>query len=106
MLKEKTSNKFGEFAIVRHLEYLLELTGIGFLKEVMARDGTKILQISIGKYKDVMAHVQELKNRQKEDGANVNVWVVRNDDLFMFFMSKDICFEKNLMVIRDLAINN
>lgn len=64
MLKEKTSNKFGEFAIVRHLEYLLELREIGFLKEVMARDGTKILQISIGKYKDVMAHVQELKNNR------------------------------------------
>jgi hypothetical protein len=58
MLKERTNNKFGEFVINRHLEYLLDLKGIGFIKEVSARDGTKILQISIGKYKDVMAHVQ------------------------------------------------
>jgi hypothetical protein len=49
---------------VRHLEYLLELRGVGFLKELMARDGTKILQINIGKYKDVLVHVQELKNNR------------------------------------------
>ena len=51
---------------MRHLEYLLELTGVGFLKELVARDGTKILQISIGKYKDVLGHVQELKNNRQK----------------------------------------
>lgn len=65
LLKEKTNNKYGDLALNRHLEYLLEQTGIGYLKEVVARDGTKILQISIGKYKEVMAHVQELKKKAK-----------------------------------------
>jgi hypothetical protein len=66
MLKERTNNKYGDLAISRHLEYLLEQKGIGFLKEVATRDGSKIVQISIGKYKDVMGHVQEMREKAKK----------------------------------------
>ncbi len=66
ILKERTNNKYGEVAISRHLDYLLEQKGIGFLKEVGTRDGTKILQISIGKYKDVIGHVQEMREKAKQ----------------------------------------
>ncbi len=72
MLKERTNNKYGDLAISRHLEYLLEQKGIGFLKEVATRDGSKIVQISIGKYKDVMGHVQEM--REKAKNAEASGW--------------------------------
>ena len=63
ILKERTNNKYGDLAINRHLDHLLEQKAIGFLKEVATRDGNKILQINIAKYKDVLAHVQEMRDK-------------------------------------------
>ena len=64
MVKERTGNKFGEFSVNRHIEYLVEQKTLGYLKEVVTRDKTVVLQINSGKYKEVLTHIQEMNSKR------------------------------------------
>lgn len=66
MIKQRTSNKFGEFVVERHLEYLLELRSIGYLKEIVP-SGNKpvIIEINKKKIKEATEFAEKLKEGEK-----------------------------------------
>lgn len=50
VVKAKTNNKFGNYIVDRHIEHLIELKEIGYLKELVA-----------GKNKPVMVQINKAK---------------------------------------------
>ena len=67
IVKEKTNNKYGDFVLNKHIEYLIEQKTIGFLKEITTRDKTVVLQINMSRYKDVLALAQSLKRQSSTE---------------------------------------
>lgn len=62
LVKEKTNHKFGNYIVDRHVEHLIELKEIGYLKEIVAGKNKPVMvQINKGKAKEIVVHAERLK---------------------------------------------
>lgn len=76
-VKERTNHRYGNYIVDRHIEFLIELKDIGYLKEINpGKNKPIIVQINRSKSNEVRLYADSLIQKMEQQistGANADV---------------------------------